>query len=238
MLAWMIYMKFNLCNTVHKMAFSSIIITKNDILGFYSTNKVGTLWSVLYFYCNWQKKKKPREWEGMGVILPGVERDGINPPVFSWDWDGKRLKFVGRERFENSLPCHPHVIDGRVILCHFLFPQQKVKTQRRRGRLIQAVRSVSTVMRAEIKSRQARLCPSAPWLTLSCASTDTETPSSSSPQSRVQQLKTRELLLSFSFLFQVYFLGAFLYSLFFIFIVLNKFLKMCGPQTCSTSSLV
>ncbi len=49
---------------------------------FYSTNKVGTLWSVLYFYCNWQlskeKKKKPtREWEGMGVILPGVERDGI-----------------------------------------------------------------------------------------------------------------------------------------------------------------
>ncbi len=29
------------------------------------------------------------------------------PPVFSWDWDGKRLIFVGRERFENSLPCHP-----------------------------------------------------------------------------------------------------------------------------------
>ncbi len=28
----------------------------------------------------------------MGVILPGVERDF--PPVFSWDWDGKRLKFV------------------------------------------------------------------------------------------------------------------------------------------------
>ncbi len=42
-----------------------------------------------------QKKKKTttsREWEGMGVILPGVERDF--PPVFSWDWDGKRLKFV------------------------------------------------------------------------------------------------------------------------------------------------
>ncbi len=41
-----------------------------------------------------QKKKKQqhgsgREWE---VILPGVERDF--PPVFSWDWDGKRLKFV------------------------------------------------------------------------------------------------------------------------------------------------
>ncbi len=28
----------------------------------------------------------------MGVILPGVERDF--PPVFSWDWDGKRFKFV------------------------------------------------------------------------------------------------------------------------------------------------
>ncbi len=41
---------------------------------------------------NSAKKKKTREWEGMGVILPGVERDF--PPVFSWDWDGKRLKFV------------------------------------------------------------------------------------------------------------------------------------------------
>ncbi len=39
-----------------------------------------------------KKKKTTREWEGMGVILPGVERDF--PPVFSWDWDGKRLKFV------------------------------------------------------------------------------------------------------------------------------------------------
>ncbi len=36
-------MKFNLCNTVHKMDFQFNIITKNDILGFYSTNKVGTL---------------------------------------------------------------------------------------------------------------------------------------------------------------------------------------------------
>ncbi len=63
------------------------IITKSYILGFYSTNKVGTLWSVLYFYCNWQisaKKNKntTREWEGIGVILPGVERDGIFPQFF------------------------------------------------------------------------------------------------------------------------------------------------------------
>ncbi len=33
------------------------------------------------------------------------------PPVFSWDWDGKRFIFVGvgRERFENLLPCYPLV---------------------------------------------------------------------------------------------------------------------------------
>ncbi len=39
-----------------------------------------------------KQKTTTREWEGMGVILPGVERDF--PPVFSWDWDRKRLKFV------------------------------------------------------------------------------------------------------------------------------------------------
>ncbi len=62
-----------------------ILSVQHDILGFYSTNKVGTLWSVLYFYCNWQlsaKKTTTREWEGMGVILPGVERDGIFPQFF------------------------------------------------------------------------------------------------------------------------------------------------------------
>ncbi len=34
---------------------------------------------------SYQKKKKKtttREWEGMGVILPGVERDGIFPQFF------------------------------------------------------------------------------------------------------------------------------------------------------------
>ncbi len=128
MLAWMIYMKFNLCNTVHnKMAFSSYI-TKNDILGFYSTNKVGTLWSVLYFYCNWQlsaktKQKTTREWEGMGVILPGVERDF--PPVFSWDWDGKRLKFVmhfGNRRWAPGLMRHLawETRSQRLTFSHYL----------------------------------------------------------------------------------------------------------------------
>ncbi len=52
-------------------------------MGFYSTNKVGTLWSVLYFYCNWQisakKTTTTREWEGMGVILPGVDGTGFSP---------------------------------------------------------------------------------------------------------------------------------------------------------------
>ncbi len=55
----------------------------------------------------------------MGVILPGVERDGIFPPVFSWDWDGKRFIFVGvgQERFENSLPCHVLVCTSCIFGC-------------------------------------------------------------------------------------------------------------------------
>ncbi len=71
---------------------------------------MGTLWSVLYLYCNWQisaKKKhgSEREWESFFREWTGRDI----PPVFSWDWDGKRYIFVGvgRERFENSLPCHP-----------------------------------------------------------------------------------------------------------------------------------
>ncbi len=44
----------------------------------------------------------------MGVILPGVERDGIFPQFFRGIGMGREI-FVGvrRERFENSLPCHP-----------------------------------------------------------------------------------------------------------------------------------
>ncbi len=84
-------------------------------MGFYSTNvnKVGTLWSVLYFYCNWQisagKKNNNTGVGGNGSHSSGSGRDRDFPPVFSWDWVGKRLIFVGvgRERFENSLPCHP-----------------------------------------------------------------------------------------------------------------------------------
>ncbi len=48
---------------------------------------------------------------GNGSHSSGSGRDRDFPPVFSWDWVGKRLIFVGvgRERFENSLPCHPLV---------------------------------------------------------------------------------------------------------------------------------
>ncbi len=102
------------------------LYVKNDILGFYSTNKVGTLWSLLYFYCNWQlsaKKTTTREWEGMGVILPGVERDF--PPVFSWDWDGKRLKFVmhfGNRRWAPGLMRHLawETRSQRLTFSHYL----------------------------------------------------------------------------------------------------------------------
>ncbi len=54
----------------------------------------------------------------MGVILPGVERDGIFPQFFSWDWDGKRFIFVGvgRERFENSLLCHPLICSKTLVI--------------------------------------------------------------------------------------------------------------------------
>ncbi len=47
----------------------------------------------------------------MGVILPGVERDGIFPQFFRGIGTGRDSFFVGvgRERFENSLPCHPLV---------------------------------------------------------------------------------------------------------------------------------
>ncbi len=87
---------------------------------------MGTLWSVLYFYCNWQlsaKKTTTREWEGMGVILPGVERDF--PPVFSWDWDGKRLKFVmhfGNRRWAPGLMRHLawETRSQRLTFSHYL----------------------------------------------------------------------------------------------------------------------
>ncbi len=72
-----------------------------------------------------QKKKKTttREWEGMGVILPGVERDF--PTVFSWDWDGKRLKFVmhfGNRRWAPGLMRHLawETRSQRLTFSHYL----------------------------------------------------------------------------------------------------------------------
>ncbi len=54
-----------------------------------------------------QKNKKQKNNTGVGVILPAVEQDF--PPVFSWDWDGKRLKFVmhfGNRRWAPGLMRH------------------------------------------------------------------------------------------------------------------------------------
>ncbi len=74
---------------------------------------MGTLWSVLYFYCNWQipapKKIKTqhgsgREWESFFRDWNGT---GFSPSFFvglGWDFF---FVGVGRERFENPLPCHP-----------------------------------------------------------------------------------------------------------------------------------
>ncbi len=78
----------------HCDGFQFNIIPKNNILGLYSTNKVATLWSVLYFYCNWQlstKKKKTttrecwksffREWNGTGFspsFFVGLGREEIH----------------------------------------------------------------------------------------------------------------------------------------------------------------
>ncbi len=45
----------------------------------------------------------------MGVILPEVERDGIFPNLFRGIGMGRYYFFVGvgREKFENPLPCYP-----------------------------------------------------------------------------------------------------------------------------------
>ncbi len=58
----------------------------------------------------------------MGVILPGVERDGIFPQFFRGIGTGRDNFFVGvgRERFENSLPCHV-LMQSNTKLYIFLF---------------------------------------------------------------------------------------------------------------------
>ncbi len=103
------------------------IITKNYIWGFYSTNKVGTLWSVLYFYCNWQLSKKNNNTgvggNGSHSFGSGTGRDF--PPVFSWDCDGKRLKFVmhfGNRRWAPGLMRHLawETRSQRLTFSHYL----------------------------------------------------------------------------------------------------------------------
>ncbi len=89
-------MKFNLCNTVHKDGFQFNIIPKNDILGFYSLIRWARcdLYYIFTVIDSYRQKKKQqhgsgREWESIFR-----EWNGIFLQFFSWDWDGKRLKFV------------------------------------------------------------------------------------------------------------------------------------------------
>ncbi len=99
-------MTFNLCNTVHKMAFSSIYLH----FGFFIQLIRWARCDLYYIFTITdrfrQKKTTTREWEGMGVILPGVERDGIFPQFFRgigtgrdsflWEWDGRGLRIHSR----------------------------------------------------------------------------------------------------------------------------------------------
>ncbi len=60
-------------------------MTKKYILGFYST-KVGTLWSVICFYCNWQisaKKIKITVVGGNGILLLADGLDAMMLFLFS-----------------------------------------------------------------------------------------------------------------------------------------------------------
>ncbi len=60
----------------------------------------------LFFYCN-------------GSHSSGIWMGWDFPPVFSWNWDGTGCFIyffvgVGRERFENPLPCHSLVCVSRA----------------------------------------------------------------------------------------------------------------------------
>ncbi len=91
-------MKFNLCNTVHKMAFSSINNKKTTFWVFiqlirWARCDLYYIFTVIDSYKKKKKKKKPNT----GVGGNGSHSSGSGPGFsssFSWDWDGKRLKFV------------------------------------------------------------------------------------------------------------------------------------------------
>ncbi len=52
------------------------------------------IFTVIDSYRQKNKNKTTREWEGMGVILPGVERDGIFLQFFRGIGTGRDKKFV------------------------------------------------------------------------------------------------------------------------------------------------
>ncbi len=80
-------------------------------MGFYSTNKVGTLWSVLYFYNTGVG--------GNGSHSSGSGRDGIFPQFFRgigsgrdeflWEWDGRGLRIHSRVTLCFEPVCMPNV---------------------------------------------------------------------------------------------------------------------------------
>ncbi len=89
-------------------------------------NTIEDVWNYILGFIRWARcdlyyiftvtdrfrRKKNNNNTGVGGNESHFSGSGTGrdfPPVFSWDWVGKRLIFVGvgRERFENSLPCHP-----------------------------------------------------------------------------------------------------------------------------------
>ncbi len=82
------------------------------------------------------------------------------PPVFSWDWDGKRFIFVGvgRERFENSLPCHP-LLPGSDTSQTQINPAPGNKQQKGRGHAAASEKRKRKLgMYIKIYSYESRFC--------------------------------------------------------------------------------
>ncbi len=83
----MIYMKLNLCNTVHRWLSVQYNNKKTTFWVFiqlirWARCDLYYIFTVIDSYRQKKKKKQTREWEGMGVILPGVERWGFPPSFF------------------------------------------------------------------------------------------------------------------------------------------------------------
>ncbi len=125
----MIYMKFNLCNTVHKMLSVQYNNKKRHFGVFIQLIRWARcdLYYIFTVINSYKKTKKQtphgsgREWESFFREWNGT---GF-PPVFSWDWDGKRLKFVmhfGNRRWAPGLMRHLawETRSQRLTFSHYL----------------------------------------------------------------------------------------------------------------------